>query len=30
MITQWAAEQGRRAKLKSAEAYRRMVLQELN
>jgi LmbE family N-acetylglucosaminyl deacetylase len=29
MITQWAAEQGRRAKLKAAEAYRRMVLQEL-
>jgi LmbE family N-acetylglucosaminyl deacetylase len=29
MITQWAAEQGRRAKLRAAEAYRRMVLQEL-
>jgi LmbE family N-acetylglucosaminyl deacetylase len=29
MITQWAAEQGRRRKLKAAEAYRRMVLQDL-
>jgi LmbE family N-acetylglucosaminyl deacetylase len=29
MITQWAAEQGRRAKLRAAEAYRRMTLQEL-
>ncbi|HSB40205.1 MAG TPA: PIG-L deacetylase family protein [Methylomirabilota bacterium] len=29
MMTQWAAEQGRRAKLPAAEAYRRMVLQEL-
>jgi LmbE family N-acetylglucosaminyl deacetylase len=29
MITQWAAEQGRRRKLKAAEAYRRMTLQEL-
>ncbi len=29
MITQWAAEQGRRGKLKAAEAYRRMVLQDL-
>lgn len=29
MITQWAAEQGRRRKLKAAESYRRMVLQEL-
>jgi len=28
MITQWAAEQGRRGKLKAAEAYRRMVLQD--
>jgi len=28
MITQWAAEQGRRRKLKAAEAYRRMVLQD--
>jgi LmbE family N-acetylglucosaminyl deacetylase len=27
MITQWAAEQGRRRKLKAAEAYRRMILQ---
>jgi LmbE family N-acetylglucosaminyl deacetylase len=27
MITQWAAEQGRRRKLKAAESYRRMVLQ---
>jgi len=29
MITQWAAEQGRRRKLKAAEAYRRMTLQDL-
>jgi LmbE family N-acetylglucosaminyl deacetylase len=29
MITQWAAEQGRRRKLKAAEAYRRMVLRDL-
>jgi LmbE family N-acetylglucosaminyl deacetylase len=29
MITQWAAEQGRRRKLKAAEAYRRMILQDL-
>ena len=29
MITQWAAQQGRRVKLKAAEAYRRMQLQEL-
>ena len=29
MITQWAREQGRRRKLAAAEAYRRMVLQEL-
>jgi LmbE family N-acetylglucosaminyl deacetylase len=29
MISQWAAEQGRRRKLKAAEAYRRMVLQDL-
>ena len=28
MITQWAAEQGRRRKLKAAEAYRRMILQD--
>jgi LmbE family N-acetylglucosaminyl deacetylase len=28
MITQWAAEQGRRRKLKAAESYRRMVLQD--
>ncbi|MGH7417847.1 MAG: PIG-L deacetylase family protein, partial [Candidatus Rokuibacteriota bacterium] len=28
MITQWATEQGRRCKLKAAEAYRRMVLQD--
>jgi LmbE family N-acetylglucosaminyl deacetylase len=27
MITQWAAEQGRRRKLKAAESYRRMILQ---
>ena len=29
MITQWAREQGRRRKLAAAEAYRRMVLQDL-
>jgi LmbE family N-acetylglucosaminyl deacetylase len=29
MITQWAAEQGRRRKLKAAESYRRMILQDL-
>ena len=29
MLTQWAAEQGRRRKLKAAEAYRRMILQDL-
>jgi LmbE family N-acetylglucosaminyl deacetylase len=29
MISQWAAEQGRRRKLKAAEAFRRMVLQDL-
>jgi LmbE family N-acetylglucosaminyl deacetylase len=29
MITQWAAEQGRRRKLKAAESYRRMLLQDL-
>ncbi|HSE02681.1 MAG TPA: PIG-L deacetylase family protein [Methylomirabilota bacterium] len=29
LITQWAAEQGRRRKLKVAEAYRRMILQDL-
>ncbi len=29
MIAQWAAEQGRRRKLKAAEAYRRMTLQDL-
>jgi LmbE family N-acetylglucosaminyl deacetylase len=29
MITQWAAQQGRRVKLKAAEAYRRMQLQAL-
>jgi LmbE family N-acetylglucosaminyl deacetylase len=28
MITQWAAEQGRRRKLKAAESYRRMILQD--
>ena len=28
MLTQWAAEQGRRRKLKAAESYRRMVLQD--
>ena len=28
MIAQWAAEQGRRRKLKAAEAYRRMILQD--
>ena len=28
MITQWAAEQGRRRKLKAAESYRRMMLQD--
>ncbi|MGH7300392.1 MAG: PIG-L deacetylase family protein [Candidatus Rokuibacteriota bacterium] len=28
MITQWAAEQGRRRKLQAAEAYRRMILQD--
>jgi LmbE family N-acetylglucosaminyl deacetylase len=28
MITQWAAEQGRRRTLKAAEAYRRMILQD--
>ena len=27
MITQWAADQGRRRKLKAAESYRRMILQ---
>jgi LmbE family N-acetylglucosaminyl deacetylase len=29
MITQWAREQGKRRKLAAAEAYRRMVLQDL-
>ncbi len=29
MLTQWAAEQGRRRKLKAAESYRRMILQDL-
>jgi LmbE family N-acetylglucosaminyl deacetylase len=29
MITQWAAEQGKRRRLAAAESYRRMVLQEL-
>jgi hypothetical protein len=29
MITQWAREQGKRRKLPAAEAYRRMVLQDL-
>jgi LmbE family N-acetylglucosaminyl deacetylase len=29
MLTQWATEQGRRRKLKAAEAYRRMTLQDL-
>jgi LmbE family N-acetylglucosaminyl deacetylase len=28
MITQWAAEQGRRRKLKAAESYRRKILQD--
>ena len=28
MITQWAAEQGRRRKLKAAESYLRMILQD--
>jgi len=28
MITQWAAQQGRRHKLKAAETYRRMLLQD--
>jgi LmbE family N-acetylglucosaminyl deacetylase len=28
MIAQWAAEQGRRRKLKAAESYRRMILQD--
>ena len=28
MMTQWAAEQGRRRKLKAAESYRRMILQD--
>lgn len=28
MITQWAAEQGRRRKVKAAESYRRMILQD--
>jgi LmbE family N-acetylglucosaminyl deacetylase len=28
MLTQWAAEQGRRRKLKAAESYRRMILQD--
>ena len=28
MITQWAAEQGRRRKLKAAESYRLMILQD--
>jgi LmbE family N-acetylglucosaminyl deacetylase len=29
MITQWAREQGKRRKLAAAEAYRRMILQDL-
>jgi LmbE family N-acetylglucosaminyl deacetylase len=29
MLTQWAAEQGRRRKLRAAESYRRMILQDL-
>jgi LmbE family N-acetylglucosaminyl deacetylase len=29
MITQWAREQGKRRRLEAAEAYRRMILQEL-